>query len=68
MVTITLKTLKELESEEYSSLQFINEEIKDHRRAKEYDRVKNCEDVLRFQHGRWSMLCDLIDMIGEDNE
>ena len=68
MKSITLEQLKDIEKEEYESLKFINEEKLDHQRAGEEIKVKSCEDSARFQHGRWSMICDLIEELEAENE
>ena len=65
MKSLTLDQLKDIEKEEYDSLKYINEERLDHQRAGEESKVKSCEDVARFQHGRWSMICDLIEKMEE---
>ena len=64
--TLTLKRLKELEQKEYETLRNLEEYKIEARNDMQI--VKSLTDSIRYQRGKWAMLCDLIDMMEEENE
>ena len=64
--TLTLKQLKELEQKEYETLHNLDEYKLEARNDKQI--AESLMKTIRYQRGKWAMLCDLIDMMEEDNE
>ena len=63
--TLTLENLKEIERREYEDLQIIFNSKLEHDKNGDLDLVKSLEDSERYQRGRWSIICDLIDLLEE---
>ena len=62
---ITLEELKEREKEEYKTLQFLNELHSDAVKRSSYKEARSLENNINFQRGKWGMLSNLIEEIGE---